>query len=246
LCFNIKTSCVIVNSFWEKYFVNSKQRIGDRIATCRKERGFTLKELAEKTSMSGGRIGNWEQGTRSPGPQEAKLLADALGVASSYLLGLTDSRQGEIHWQNNLPKSTPIIPLAQINQPKTELLALIHQMTPWSKEKNKIFLTQINSRTIGAHTFATQIEDNSMSPEFLPGDLVIADPDIEPNPGQYVLSHIKSSGKNILRKYRQSESQDLSHYELTALNPDWGSNYITNREEAQMLATVIEHRRFFN
>jgi transcriptional regulator with XRE-family HTH domain len=75
--------------------LNLKKIIGDRIAQARKANGLTIKALAEKTGLGATRIGNWEQGTRSPGPEEAKNLSNELQVAASWLLCLTDNPQGE-------------------------------------------------------------------------------------------------------------------------------------------------------
>ena len=53
-----------------------KKRIGERIVQSRKNLGLSIKALAEKTgSLAAARIGNWENGTRSPGPTEAMILA---------------------------------------------------------------------------------------------------------------------------------------------------------------------------
>ncbi len=72
-----------------------KKNIGSRVAQARKANGLTIKELAERTGLNASRIGNWEQGTRSPGSIEAKLLSRELKVAASWLLVLTDDPNGE-------------------------------------------------------------------------------------------------------------------------------------------------------
>lgn len=72
-----------------------KKIIGGRITQARKANGLTIKALAEKTGLGAARIGNWEQGTRSPGPEEAKVLSSELQVAASWLLCLTDDPRGE-------------------------------------------------------------------------------------------------------------------------------------------------------
>ncbi len=72
-----------------------KKIIGSRITQARKANGLTIKVLAERTGLGAARIGNWEQGTRSPGPQEAKILSRELGVAASWLLCLTNDLRGE-------------------------------------------------------------------------------------------------------------------------------------------------------
>ena len=75
--------------------MNFKKNIGNRITQARKANGLTIKALAEKTGLGAARIGNWEQGTRSPGPEEAKILSKELNVAGSWLLCLTDHPRGE-------------------------------------------------------------------------------------------------------------------------------------------------------
>ncbi|HAU0368270.1 TPA: helix-turn-helix transcriptional regulator [Legionella pneumophila] len=75
--------------------MNMKKIIGSRITQARKANGLTIKGLADKTGLGATRIGNWEQGTRSPGPEEAKTLSKNLQVAASWLLCLTEDPRGE-------------------------------------------------------------------------------------------------------------------------------------------------------
>lgn len=75
--------------------MNTKKLIGNRITQARKANGLTIKVLAEKTGLGATRIGNWEQGTRCPGPEEVKLLSQVLHVAGSWLFCLTDHPRGE-------------------------------------------------------------------------------------------------------------------------------------------------------
>ncbi|HAT9314940.1 TPA: helix-turn-helix domain-containing protein [Legionella pneumophila subsp. pneumophila] len=79
--------------------MNMKKIIGGRIVQARKANGLTIKVLAERTGLGAARIGNWEQGTRSPGPEEVKVLSTELRVAASWLLGLTEDSRGE--WIEN-------------------------------------------------------------------------------------------------------------------------------------------------
>lgn len=76
--------------------MNMKKIIGSRITQARKANGLTIKVLAERTGLGAARIGNWEQGTRSPGPEEALVLSKELGVSASWLLCLTDNPLGEL------------------------------------------------------------------------------------------------------------------------------------------------------
>ena len=79
--------------------MNLKKMIGSRITRARKANGLTIKALADKTNLGAARVGNWEQGTRSPGAAEVKILSNALNVAGSWLLCLSDNPRGE--WMEN-------------------------------------------------------------------------------------------------------------------------------------------------
>ncbi|HAT1766744.1 helix-turn-helix transcriptional regulator [Legionella pneumophila serogroup 1] len=79
--------------------MNMKKIIGNRITLARKANGLTIKELSERSGLTASRIGNWEQGTRSPGPAEAKILSVILNVAASWMLCLTDNPSGD--WVEN-------------------------------------------------------------------------------------------------------------------------------------------------
>lgn len=81
-----------------------KKIIGSRITQARKANGLTIRVLAERTGLGAARIGNWEQGTRSPGPEEALVLSKEFGVAASWLLCLTDNPLGELIAESILSK----------------------------------------------------------------------------------------------------------------------------------------------
>ncbi|OGO92827.1 MAG: hypothetical protein A3F10_04860 [Coxiella sp. RIFCSPHIGHO2_12_FULL_42_15] len=225
--------------------MNIKQRIGDRITASRKKIGITIKELAKRTEQfSAARINNWELGTRAPGPTEAKVLSNILGVSPSYLLCLSDSPNGDLHLQFEiLPRYIPLIPLHGANISKTKLAEIIEGLSPYSKTEPKISLDERISVIAGQNTFAVIIEDTSMSPDFKPGDTIIVDPEKKPRPGEYVIAHIKKSGENIIRKYRETnnpESQE-PRIELNSLNTDWPTVFISKGDI--IIATLIEHRR---
>jgi transcriptional regulator with XRE-family HTH domain len=69
------------------------RRIGQRIRASRKRCGWSLSELSKHTNgaLSKSRLGNYEQGLRRPGHEEACLLAATFGTVSpSWLLCLDD------------------------------------------------------------------------------------------------------------------------------------------------------------
>jgi len=65
-----------------------RARIGQRIKELRELKGWSLTKLARATGdrLLKSAISNYEQGTRMPGPEEATIIADALGEAPAHVL----------------------------------------------------------------------------------------------------------------------------------------------------------------
>lgn len=79
----------------EKTWATWGDRIGARIRALREARKLSLKALAEETGgrLSKQRIGNYEQGIRMPGPAEAVILGEVLGVPPARVLCLDEPSQ---------------------------------------------------------------------------------------------------------------------------------------------------------
>ncbi len=56
-----------------------------------KESNKSLTEISHETGISYSTLGNYNQGTRTPKKENAKILADYFGVSIPYLLGLDDN-----------------------------------------------------------------------------------------------------------------------------------------------------------
>lgn len=64
-----------------------KAKFGDLLHTARRRKGYSLRDLAERTGMNYSRLSRIEHGTRpAPGLAEIRILADSLDVEMSDLL----------------------------------------------------------------------------------------------------------------------------------------------------------------
>lgn len=176
-----------------------REQIGNRITKARKELGITIKELAARTAeLSPARISNWEQGTRSPGPLEAKLLADQLNVSASYLLCLTDNPQGElIQNSENKFRHIPLLSMKDAMHARE----ILEQQEPFVFEKT-ILIDSMNPSIKSPTIFATSVEDSSMQPELNPGNVIVVDGELQPNPGHYVLVYLTQKNNGIASIWR--------------------------------------------
>ena len=212
-----------------------REQIGNRITQARKTLGITIKTLSERTkNLSPARISNWEQGTRSPGPVEAKLLAQNLNVSASYLLCLTDNPQGELtHTSGHGHRFIPVLAMTDAHCAKELVVGLNTERTIVVDEFNK----SQNSKCL----FAITVEDNSMQPQFNVGDLVVVDAELLAKPGDYVLAYLPSKKQTVLRKYGEASG---SVFQLLANNELWATVNVKQADEAVVIGVVVEHRQF--
>ncbi|WP_133139277.1 LexA family transcriptional regulator [Legionella genomosp. 1] len=215
-----------------------REQIGHRITKARKELGITIKELAARTvTLSPARISNWEQCTRSPGPLEAKLLAEQLGVSASYLLCLTDNPQGDlIQNPENKFRYIPILSMKEAPHARE----ILGQQEPFIFEKT-ILVDSLNPSIKSSALFATSVDDSSMQPELNPGDVVVIDGDLQPNPGHYVLVYLTQKKQTVLRRYGEA---DGCLFQLLASSDLWATISIKQADEVQFIGVVTEIRKY--
>ena len=220
-----------------------KEKIGQRILDERKGKGLTRKALSELTGeLKVSRINNYERGDRTPGPTEIKLLADALEVSASYLMCLTDSREGKMTKSPGMGALIPVLNYKQATDPACCIEKIKEDVD------TKIEFVPVStavSDSIGKNAFALKIQDDSMVPEFRAKDVLIIDPDTTPKPGDFVVALIKGEQEVIVRKYKQlSASKVAEQYELIALNEDWADIRVgLNEIQAQIIGCGVSLNR---
>ncbi len=223
-----------------------KTRIGERLREVRKEQGLTLKELAAKTiNLKPSRIANWEQGTRMPGPLEAKQLSQALRISPAYLLCLTDDEELFIEQKGTIVSTAlPLLTLEAIaSHNSIEKAIESHE----SDNTNLVPIQKSLASQIGITAFAALLADDSMAPEFRNQDLVIIDPHTPPKPSNFVLAKPGSKMTPVLRKYREVGMSENGKpiYELEALHRDWSNLKIDAKNKVKIIGTVVLlHRNY--
>lgn len=211
---------------------NHYEKIANRLRECRTNLGLTIKQLSERTpDFSAARISHWENAAREPSIDTLKILAKALGVAPTYLMGMTDEPN------DNAVVRVPLLPLQSI---KVQTKAKKGK----NKESKSDTLLLDNERDkLSRNAFATTVEDNAMSPHLLEHDLVIADPDQLPMPGNLVIAQLNQANKTLIRKYREGNTPKT--VELVATHPDWAAvTPINKASDGRIIATVVSVRRY--
>ena len=91
--------------------------------------------------------------------------------------------------------------------------------------------------------FALEIDGDSMLPEFRPGDRVIVDPEMTPNPGDFVVAK-NGREEATFKKYRPRGigADGNMIFELVPLNDDYATMR-SDVEHLRVIGVMVEHRK---
>lgn len=215
--------------------LNIKKEIGKRILAARKAKGLTLKELGE---LAGGlkqtRLTNWEQGTRAPGPEEIKQLALALDVPPAFLMCLSDEM---------LVKKTKnpshLIPLLDARH-SCDIRLYVKANKDYALPDD-IFISVSTALLpkLSDVAFALKMVDESMIPDIRVNDVLVIDPTVSPNPGDYVAVELGGRHEVIICQYKKL-SYASPEFELRTLNDNWPNIKVADGLEINIIGKVIQ------
>ena len=211
----------------------SNQTLGDRIRNRRKELKLTQKDLATALKgVSHVAISQWESNTTKPNAEN--------------ILDLSTVLQCEISWLLRGNGESNVVP-ASIGMTKIPLISYI-QAGQWTgiddfRETCGDYEYILTDLDVSDDAFALEIKGDSMTPDFLEGDVVIIDPNEPPHDGEFVAA-INGNYEATFKKYRPLGEVDnfgREHFELIALNPDY-PKLSTLKQEIRIIGTMVEHR----
>jgi SOS-response transcriptional repressor LexA len=144
------------------FMVNPKDFIIWRnVEVLLKEKGWLLTDLAKAMRVTPQSINSMKSGIRGIGPLSLKKLSLALNVKEIQLLA--------VDLPARLPRPIPVISWVQAGA-FTEV-ADIHAVGV-SGEGEPVHSTRI----VSPSAFGLRVEGDSMSPRYLPGDIIVVDP----------------------------------------------------------------------
>ncbi len=102
---------------------------------------------------------------------------------------------------------------------------------------------EYTDQDLSAWAFALDVEGMSMAPQFQPGDRIIVDPEIAPNPGDFVVAR-NGSEQATFKKYRPRgiDAKGEMIFELVPLNEDYPA-LRSDTEHLVVIGVVTEHRK---
>lgn len=196
--------------------------VGERIKEIRKEKGISQNRLAKKAGIGQSTLSAIESTTQSPGIETIQLLANALRVTPSFLMGEEE--------QTHDKKWIPVLGNVVAGLP-TE--AIENFDDDWEELSEDMM-------NDGYEYFALRIKGDSMSPRMQNGDVVIVrkQSDIETDE----IAVVKVDGEDAtVKKVRLTDDGIW----LLPSNPAYEPMYYSRNEEISVLGKVVELRAKF-
>lgn len=220
-----------------------QERLREALADSR----ISQSELARRVGLSRGAVSFWFNGiTKELTSDNLLAAAQALGVNPVWLgsgKGPKSARApiSSPDFDNNVAPSSigsrrvPLINYVQAGE-LTEIGAA------FSGEALEYLLTDMD---LSEHAFALEIAGMSMSPDFKPGDRIIVDQEMCPQPGDFVVAR-NGGYEATFKKYRPRGIDENGNdvFELVPLNEDFPTLY-SRQEPLIIIGTMMEHRRYY-
>jgi SOS-response transcriptional repressor LexA len=214
------------------------KEIGQRIRHARQRASMTQHTLGNFCGVSRAAVAQWENGTTHPSLKHLQLAADAMGVWVSQLTGEEDASDTT---PNNQPAPRGW-PVPVIDYVTAGSWGTINDPYPPGRGMDVL----ITEQKVGADTFALAVHGNSMEDTFHDGDKIIVDPDVSPQPGDFVVAKLDDLAEATFKKYRPrgTDAEGQPMIDLVPLNEDWPVLKIDSRNPGRIIGTVIEYRGY--
>lgn len=193
----------------------------NRLKQCREQSGLSQKEVAISLGVKPPSVSNWESGRTNPSSKNLQMLAKLYHVNMEYLTGETEEMGIDIPVLGRIPAGIPIEAIQDIIDweeiPKE-----------WAKGDKQYF--------------ALKVRGDSMSPEYLDGDIIILQKASDCDSGKDCAVLINGDDATFKRVRKTSHGivlQPLNHnYE-----PRIYSNEDIQSLPITILGFVVEQRR---
>ncbi|WP_089528512.1 LexA family protein [Pantoea ananatis] len=202
--------------------------LSDRVKKRRLELGLTQAEAAERAGI---RQQSWQS------------IEDGKTLKPRNIVGISEALNCDPSWLMN---GGNLLPVSAINTMKIPLISYVQAGALASKHPIEIldgsFEYVLTGMDWSEYTFALKISGDSMAPDFMEGDVVIVDPEVEPCPGEFVVA-ANGDHEATFKKFRPTSFSAGGHqnFDLIPLNDDYPVIHNTDTP-VRIIGTMVEHR----
>jgi transcriptional regulator with XRE-family HTH domain len=206
--------------------------LGDIIRDARERLGISQAELARRLKVSRAIVSKWEKDEAAPKRSRAAIVARVLQIP----IGAVD------------PLSNPTVSQVDTRSAQREIYLMkwdeLAQMADGHAPSNAGRVTVLAGKHLSDDAVGLIVHDDSMSPAYAPGELIIVSSKEAPQDGDDVVAVLKT-GETLLRSYRSRgvDRNGTPAFDLLAHNPDYPTITINYQNRARALYVVVEHHR---
>lgn len=209
-----------------------KESAGGRIRNRRKALKLTQQAVASGIGVSHVAVSQWEKDETVPRGENLLRLAEWLQCTAAWII----DGEGEVFTAPLKVSDVSALPLITLTQ-----------AAAWMQEERLLIQQQATrflycDSKLSESALAITLEDAAMQPDYRPGDTLIFDPAVAPQPGDVVLAQV--NGVAQVRIYRlMAEQHDEQIFSLRPLNDDFPVQ-TSSEKKIELIGTMMEMRRY--
>lgn len=202
-------------------------------------------ELARAVGVKPPSVSDWLSGKSKTmeGPNLIRA-AQFLKVNSKWLatgIGKPTDEEAKTEFSNVSFNNLPVMEIPVLDYVQAGLFGTVGY--DGINPHGKTYTTYQTSKP--SEVFGLTVEGMSMAPEFLPGDSLVIDASIAPQPGSFVIAQ-NGSYEATFKKYRVIgyDEYGREEFELVPLNPDYPT--ISSRDhKISVIGVMVRHERSY-
>lgn len=194
-------------------------------------------DLAKEAGVSRQAVSQWFSGKTNKIDGDALFgAARYLGVRPEWLAGNGGQMTAEPSATKDVIIDVNVIPADATKQKMVPLISWV-EAGNWSNDQfvegeHELVMSVFNT---GVNGYALVVQGESMSPRYLPKDVIYVNPDAEPAVGKRVIAHCRDHGKT----FKELAIDENGKWVLKALNESWFPRYIPVNDDCQIIGVVV-------
>jgi transcriptional regulator with XRE-family HTH domain len=208
--------------------------MGDVIKLHREKLNLTQEELGERIGVSRQAVQQWEANKTGPQRKVLPRLAEALGISPAVLNPLMGTSVQPI----SLPQEHHTVPHYVLADLALLTVDLAGQFV-WPAATSTVAVSEDLASTV-----AVTITDDLMSPDYLPGDVILIDKSVKPQTNDDIVIFVQE-GAALLRRYIERGRNRAGRlvFDLITPNAESATITLTEGDGFTIIGTVVETRR---
>lgn len=197
-------------------------RLGERLKQLREDRNLTQEQAAKKVGAKFRTWQSWEHGVSIPRQSKIEKICEFFDISESELRGFTPNTENL-----NAPiQKIPVISWVQAGQ----FTSISDPFLPGDADD------YIHTITRGENMFALKVRNDSMTPEFNEGDIIIVKPGVEIRNNDFVIIKDVGSQEATFKQYKVYGRKIVLH----PLNPKYDDIELDEKKKYVVVGKVLE------